>query len=57
MGKVLRNHNIKCLFKIMWFSPTSKSLDSCYFPKKFGTQLEKELIYMCIEKKSIGFII
>ena len=39
----------------MWYSPTRNSLDYCYFPKKFGTQLEKELIYMYLEKKFHSF--
>ena len=34
----------------MWSSTTSNSLDSCFFFKKFGTHLEKKLIYICIKK-------
>ena len=30
----------------MWSSPTGSSRDFYYFPNKFGTHLEKELIYI-----------
>ena len=45
-GMLIYEYMIFFYFELLWF---------CYFPKKIGTHLEKQLIYMCKEKKIYSF--
>ena len=46
IGGIWRNGHLQKCVRLIPFS----SLDSCYFPKKFATHIQKGLIYMSMEK-------